>query len=399
MNGMQALSVAQLNMYVRALLDSDVNLRSILVRGEVSNYTRNARSGHVYFTLKDSGAAIKAVMFCSNADKLDFRPEDGMRVLVFGRVTLYERDGAYQLYVERMVHEGLGAAYLEFLRLKDKLQGEGLFAAEHKKPIPKYPERIGVITSSTGAALQDILSVCSRRYPAAEIIVCPCSVQGDDCPSSVMRALERLDDGTMDVIIIARGGGAYEDLSGFNDEALAKAVYAASTPIISAVGHETDFTVLDFVADARAPTPSAAAELATPSIAELVSWLDALCFRCIGALQRRLNESYSRVDSAAVRISPVRTLAEKTAKLDYMCDKILTCIVNRLQRERMTVDKLSASVNACRPMAALMHGYGLVRAQDGRNVSSVDMVSRGDRLSVRLKDGEIYCVAERTEKL
>ena len=259
------LTVSQVNFFIKSLLEGDGRLQNVLISGEISNFTDHYRSGHLYFSLKDDKSVLKAVMFASAARRLKFRPKDGMKVLIRGRVSVYEPSGQYQLYAEDMQPEGMGALSLAFQQLKDRLSQEGLFDADHKREIPAFPQRIGVITSPTGAAVQDILQITGRRWPLAEIILAPVLVQGEQAPGQIVEALQEMDRRrACDVIILGRGGGSLEDLWAFNEEAVARAVYACTIPVVSAVGHETDFTICDFAADLRAPTPSAAAELCTP---------------------------------------------------------------------------------------------------------------------------------------
>jgi len=265
---MTVLTVSQLNRYVKAVIEEDKRLCDLYIKGEISNFTRHFKSGHCYFSMKDEGGLVKAVMFKSNAGDLRFEPENGMSVLVRAHLGVFERDGAYQLYVTDMQPEGAGAAAVAFEQLKQRLFSKGLFDDAHKKPLPAFPRRIGVVTSQTGAALQDIINVISRRYPVCELLTAHADVQGENAASALVSALKMLDE-RCDVIIIGRGGGSAEDLRAFNDEALAYAVYEAKTPVVSAVGHEVDYTICDFVADLRAPTPSVAAELVTPSAQEL----------------------------------------------------------------------------------------------------------------------------------
>ena len=266
------LTVSQINFYIQSIVDNDPRLKSVFVCGELSNFTRHYKSGHLYFSLKDDKSLIKAVMFSSAASRLRFAPSDGMKVIVRGRISVYEPSGQYQLYVEDMQPDGAGALALAYEQLKSKLEKEGLFDSRHKKPIPQFPKKVGVITSPTGAARRDIENIISRRYPCAEIILYPVTVQGDTAPAQLVNAVEYMD-GKSDVVIIGRGGGSAEDLWAFNDERLARTIYDCNTPVISAVGHETDFTICDFVSDLRAPTPSAAAELAVPDREELFGFL------------------------------------------------------------------------------------------------------------------------------
>ena len=300
----EVITVSALNQYVKTLLDANDILFDLALRGEIANFVQNARSGHCYFSLRDASASVKAVMFRSDARRLGFRPEEGMKVVVRCRATLYERDGAFQIYVNEMFPDGIGAAQLAFEQLKAKLEQEGLFAVEHKKPLPTYPKCIGVVTSKTGAALQDIRNVIGRRWPAAKLLLCPVNVQGFEAAQQVADAIGKLDkSGRVDEIIVARGGGSREDLWVFNAEVIARAAYRCKVPLISAIGHEIDFTILDFVADRRAPTPSAAAELAVPDRAELLRALSQLEQGCQSAMQRRLDAASGRLMMAEQQLS------------------------------------------------------------------------------------------------
>ncbi|MBR6789350.1 MAG: exodeoxyribonuclease VII large subunit, partial [Oscillospiraceae bacterium] len=263
------LTVSQINQYLKQTLDEDVQLKSIFIRGEISNFTHHLKSGHFYFTLKDAKSAIKAVMFKWNASQLRFKPSNGMSVIIFGSVQFYERDGVCQIYCTDMQPDGIGALYTAYEQLKAKLEGEGLFDPSHKKQLPAFPKRIGVITAKTGAALQDVINILSRRYPLGELVLIPALVQGEQAPASICTALKQAENAELDLLIVGRGGGSIEDLWAFNDERVARTVYACPIPVISAVGHETDYTICDFVADLRAPTPSAAAELAVPDCSVL----------------------------------------------------------------------------------------------------------------------------------
>ena len=275
------VTVSQVNSYLKQRISEDENLSGLFIRGEISNFTNHLKTGHFYFTLKDEMSAIKAVMFRGSAQYVRFRPENGMSVIVFGRVGFYERDGVLQVYCEDMQPDGIGALSLAFEQLKDKLEKEGLFSIEHKKPLPRFPRKIAVITAKTGAALQDILNILGRRYPVTEVVLLSALVQGDQAPDSIVSCFQRLQGRTdIDVVILARGGGSLEDLWAFNSEKVAKAIYSCEIPVISAVGHEVDYTIADFVADYRAPTPSAAAEVVAPDIRELESALDNISVGC-----------------------------------------------------------------------------------------------------------------------
>ena len=320
MNSSRILTVVQLNTYIKTLLDTDENLNNLYVVGEISNFTDHYRTGHYYFTLKDENAVIKCVMFRGANSRLRFKPENGMRVVVRGRVSVYERDGQYQLYADDMQPDGLGALNLAFEQLKKRLEAEGLFNAEHKQPIPRYPSRIGVITSPTGAAVRDITNVLSRRFPSSVMVFCPVQVQGDSAAGQIADAIRRFNAGPYaDALIVGRGGGSIEELWAFNEEQVARAVFDSKIPIISAVGHETDFTICDFVADLRAPTPSAAAELAVPDTFEQKTLLSSLTYRMgkavsssIDALRRELE----RLKSSPGLSSPVGSVQNHRIRLD-----------------------------------------------------------------------------------
>lgn len=328
------LSVSQLNRYIKMNFDADENLANIFISGEISNFTNHYRTGHLYFTLKDDSAAVRAVMFNSSAKRLKFMPEDGMKVIARGRVSVYEASGQYQLYVDDMQPDGVGALNLAYEQLKEKLQKEGLFSEHHKKPLPPYPEKVGVITSPTGAAVRDIINVLGRRFPYAEIVFCPVLVQGDGAHLQLTDAVNMFNsERAADVIIIGRGGGSIEDLWEFNDEGLARAVYNSEIPVISAVGHETDFTICDFVADMRAPTPSAAAELAVPDANELQYALSALKNRMFLNVSSGIADRRSRLEyltSKGALKSPDEMLSNRSQRLDTAFSKMLSSYENRI---------------------------------------------------------------------
>lgn len=384
-----AISVGELNGYIKNIFDKDARLASISVFGEISNFTQH-KSGHLYFTLKDADGQIRAVMFRSRAISLKFRPEAGMRVTVQGAVSVFPRDGTYQLYVNSMSPDGVGALYLAYEEMKRRLFAEGLFDEAHKRPIPKYPMRIGVITSPTGAAVRDIINVIGRRFPAATIYLYPVKVQGEGAARELISAVDYFDRSRLcDTVIIGRGGGSIEDLWEFNSEELARRIYSASVPIISAVGHETDFTICDFVSDLRAPTPSAAAELCVPDIRELYQRLDGYAERACASVQRGISGMRDRIlalADAARRSGPQAVIQRRRETLDFTRDKLLTLLGASLERKKSaflsTVDKLSA----LNPLSVLKRGYSVAEAQ-GKVVSSVSDVSVGDTVTVRLSDG------------
>ena len=387
----EIFSVSVLNEYIKNIFENNRTLSSVTVRGEISNFT-NHRSGHLYFSLKDSDGQIRAVMFRSRAQGLKFMPESGMKVIVHGSVTVYPRDGSYQIYVSSMQPDGIGALYLAYEQLKARLAEEGLFDSIHKKPIPMYPHRIGVITSPTGAAVRDIINVTGRRYPMADIYLYPALVQGAGSEDSLVSALDYLDKSALcDVIIIGRGGGSIEDLWSFNSEKLARRIFDAETPIISAVGHETDFTICDFVADMRAPTPSAAAEIAVPDRRELMLRVDQLDERLASALIRsvqrareRLNLLSDRAGADGVR----RMLDVKRDEVNYLREKSALLIRSMLQAKRDSLSASAAKANALSPLSTLSRGYS-VAEKGNAIIKSVNELSKGDRLTLIMNDGKL----------
>ena len=349
------LRVSQLNRYIKMNFDADENLANIFISGEISNFTNHYRTGHLYFTLKDDSAAVRAVMFNSSAKRLKFMPEDGMKVIARGRVSVYEASGQYQLYVDDMQPDGVGALNLAYEQLKEKLQKEGLFSEQHKKPLPPYPEKVGVITSPTGAAVRDIINVLGRRFPYAEIVFCPVLVQGDGAHLQLTDAVNMFNsERAADVIIIGRGGGSIEDLWEFNDEGLARAVYNSEIPVISAVGHETDFTICDFVADMRAPTPSAAAELAVPDANELQYALSALKNRMFLNVSSGIADRRSRLEyltSKGALKSPDEMLSNRSQRLDTAFSNMKT--VSEAKKLNLYLPQLRCqSLTLCRCLCA-----------------------------------------------
>lgn len=395
----RALSVSQLNLYVKSVLESDGNLRSVFVRGEISNYTRNARSGHAYFSLKDAGASVRVVMFSSAVEKLKFSPADGMSVVVSGKVGLYERDGQYQLSAFSMEPEGVGAVYMVFRQLCRKLSSEGLFDERFKKPIPIFPRKIGVITSSTGAAIRDIISVSRRRFSGIPLYIRPISVQGDSCAEDARRAIEFFNcNFPVDVILLARGGGSYEDLAGFNDEKLARAIFASEIPIISAIGHEIDFTVADYVADLRAPTPSAAAELAVPLRTDLEAQILQTKNACRVAFLARLDAEEQNLKTLHYRLNFSAFLEKRKGEIGVLAYRTKVAFLHALHKKEADLRTVTGKIQALSPLATLMRGYAIVY-KDGKRIFRVSDVHRGDALKIRMKDGEIDCVAEKNTTL
>lgn len=389
------LSVSQLNRYIKMNFDADENLANIFISGEISNFTNHYRTGHLYFTLKDDSAAVRAVMFNSSAKRLKFMPEDGMKVIARGRVSVYEASGQYQLYVDDMQPDGVGALNLAYEQLKEKLQKEGLFSELHKKPLPPYPEKVGVITSPTGAAVRDIINVLGRRFPYAEIVFCPVLVQGDGAHLQLTNAVNLFNsERAADVIIIGRGGGSIEDLWEFNDEGLARAVYNSEIPVISAVGHETDFTICDFVADMRAPTPSAAAELAVPDANELQYALSALKNRMFLNVSSGIADRRSRLEYLASKgalKSPDEMLSNRSQRLDTAFSKMLSSFENRIGGKKVEFISAATALSKLDPMSVLMRGFAFVSDKSGKNVFSSQSLAKGDKINVRFHDGSAVC--------
>ena len=389
------LSVSQLNRYIKMNFDADENLANIFISGEISNFTNHYRTGHLYFTLKDDSAAVRAVMFNSSAKRLKFMPEDGMKVIARGRVSVYEASGQYQLYVDDMQPDGVGALNLAYEQLKEKLQKEGLFSELHKKPLPPYPEKVGVITSPTGAAVRDIINILGRRFPYAEIVFCPVLVQGDGAHLQLTNAVNLFNsERAADVIIIGRGGGSIEDLWEFNDEGLARAVYNSDIPVISAVGHETDFTICDFVADMRAPTPSAAAELAVPDANELQYALSALKNRIFLNVSSGIADRRSRLEyltSKGALKSPDEMLSNRSQRLDTAFSKMLSSYENRIGGKKVEFISAATALSKLDPMSVLMRGFAFVSDKNGKNVYSSQALAKGDKINVRFHDGSAVC--------
>ena len=386
-----AFTVSELNAYIKNIFENDRTLRAVTVRAEISNLTRHS-TGHIYFTLKDPEGQIRAVMFRSNAMRMAFMPESGMKVTVHGQISVYPRDGTYQIYVFSMQPDGIGALYLAYEQMKERLSAEGLFDQAHKKPIPKIPERIGVITSPTGAAVRDIINVITRRFPLAKIYLYPALVQGEGAEQSLICALDYLDSsGLCDVVIIGRGGGSIEDLWAFNSERLARRIYAATVPIISAVGHETDFTICDFVADMRAPTPSAAAEIAVPDKKEIMIRLDGYNERCTSALRSLAKASRERLTALLER----EALTDPSSLLDKKNDAV-TGLYERASRSALAiVDRavaefsiLAQKLNALSPLSVLSRGYSVVD-KGGEVIKRKEQLSSGDEIKIRLTDGDV----------
>lgn len=388
------LSVSQLNRYVKSIIEQDRNLQTVFVQGEISNFTNHYKTGHFYMTIKDEFSSVKAVMFKTANTRLKFMPENSMSVIIRGRVSVFERDGQYQLYIDDMQPDGTGALSLAFEQLKAKLAKEGLFDSERKKPIPAYPMRVGVVTSPTGAAIRDIINVISRRFPLAELILCPVAVQGEYAASQIKAAIELFNvEKAADVLIVGRGGGSVEELWSFNEEIVARAVAASKIPIISAVGHETDFTICDFAADLRAPTPSAAAELAVPD-----------CFQqkeMLSAAYRRINSAVAdRIGVECARIERNKNMLQLLSPRNYIDNLVVRCdrasaAMDSAVRHEVTVrakefSSLCAKLEAMSPLKILARGYS-VASKQGRIISDIGSVEAGDMINVKVSGGDIEC--------
>ena len=389
-----ALTVSQLNLYIKMMFESDSRLKKICVVGEISNFVNHFKTGHCYFSLKDEKSAIKAVMFAGNAQFLKFRPEDGMRVYITGRVSVFERDGVYQIYAETMEPEGFGALMIAFEQLKKKLFAEGLFDSENKKELPEFPRKIGVITSPVGAAVQDVLNVLARRYPLVEVVFCPVAVQGVNCAKEnilALKALNRRKD--IDVIILGRGGGSIEDLWGYNDEQLVREIAASKIPVITGIGHETDFTLCDFAADMRAPTPSAAAEISVPDIEELWQITDNLVFRYEKAVDCYLQNLTSVNDNLSLRLellNPRKIIENRmNATLIYK-ERLNSAVNNILSRQEANLKMLSEKLRLLNPLLMIEKGY-IPAFVNEKRVLKAQEIHSGDEITLEFSDGKVHC--------
>ena len=388
------LTVSQLNRYMSFKLKEDTKLRGLLVKGEISGFTHHMRTGHFYFTLKDGTSSVKAVMFSSYAGSLKFMPQSGMNVIVMGSLQVFERDGVYQLYVTDIQPDGIGAQYLAFEQLKEKLAAEGLFEPIYKKPLPKFPKRIGIVTAKGGAALRDILNILGRRYPLCEAVIFPCVVQGEYAVDSICEALEFADSSGCDVIICGRGGGSPEDLFAYNSEKIARTVFAMNTPVISAVGHETDTTLIDFVSDLRAPTPSAAAELAVPDTASLSASVDsyknALDNAFATAIARKRHELMT-IESELKNYAPSAALSAMREKLASNEIRLSEAMKSCIEKKKAVIGSRAAALDSLSPLKIMSRGYSLVY-KENELIKSADELSEGDRITVKFADNEASAV-------
>ncbi len=396
----KTLTVSELNNLIKALIDSEPLLGKVCVRGELSNY-KIYPSGHHYFTLKDAESSLRCVMFKSSASKLRFRPESGMGVTAFGRVSVFPRDGAYQLYCTDLIPEGTGDLQIAYEQLKAKLAAEGLFDPSHKKPLPAFPKKIAIITSSAGAAVHDMIRILGRRWPMTKVILLPVRVQGVEAPPEIVGAIRYANKHKVaDLIITGRGGGSIEDLWAFNDERVARAIYESELPVISAVGHEPDVTISDFVADVRASTPSNAAELAVPDVYEMRELLENLSIRKTQAVRKKLSRLSTRLEdlkSRRVLHDPMSYVDTKRSELDYVRDRLIAAAdrVNAAKRNRFVA--LAAALDAMSPLKVMSRGYAIAADARGELIRSVEDVKPKDKIRLLVRDGVIKCTAEESE--
>lgn len=385
-------AVSEVNEYIKNMLDTDERLNALFIRGELSNY-KVYPSGHHYFTLKDETGALRCVMFRSSAVRLRFRPENGMKVIAFGRITVFPRDGAYQLYCADLTPDGVGDLHVAFEQLKAKLLEEGLFAREHKKPLPPFPHRIAIITSGAGAAIMDMLRILGKRYPLSKVLILPVRVQGAEAPAEIAGAIRYANRWKIaDVIITGRGGGSIEDLWAFNDERVARAIYASEIPVVSAVGHEPDMTISDFVADVRAATPSNGAELVAPDKEELRKRLAHTQARMAAAVERQLSLSRQRLEALAgkrVLQSPMNYLQDKRMTLEYSRERLSSASQRLMQAKREQFVRLTAKLDAMSPLKVLSRGYSVVRTEDGSVLRRAADARLGDRIQIDLMQGTL----------
>ena len=386
------LSITQLNEYIRSRMDSDPLLAQVAVRGEISNY-KLYPSGHHYFTLKDESGALKCVMFKGNAMRLRFRPENGMKVIAMGKVSVYPRDGAYQLYCTAMAMDGVGDLYAAFEQLKRKLEAQGLFDPAHKKPLPKYPQTIGIVTSSAGAAVHDMLRILRKRFPLSCVRLLPVRVQGVEAPGEIAGAIRYANFHKLaDLLIVGRGGGSIEDLWAFNDERVAYAIYESEIPVISAVGHEPDVTISDFVADLRAATPSNAAELAVPDQEVLYQMLDSMSSAMATALKRQLTAArrhYQLLSAHPALQSPENYLIQRRKSLEMLTNRLASAQLQLISGRKQRYIAMTAKLDAMSPLKVLTRGYAMVQGGEGEVLRSVDQVQPGDKIKISVSDGEI----------
>lgn len=395
----QILTVSQVNGYLKQLLDEDVQLKSIFIRGEISNFTNHLKTGHYYFTLKDQKASIKGIMFKWNTQHLRFMPQNGMNVIIFGSVQLFERDGICQIYCADMQPDGVGGLYMAFEQLKEKLDRQGVFDEEHKKPLPPMPSRIGVITAKTGAAIHDILNILSRRYPIGEVVLIPALVQGENAPDSICDAIGKAEELDLDVLIVGRGGGSLEDLWAFNDERVAYAIYNCTIPVISAVGHEVDYTIADFVADLRAPTPSAAAELVAPDVQNIMQAAALMGQELKTAMLDILRDKSDELEALRNHLqakSPEAVVERSEEQLGSLNNRLTAAAEQAAKVKSITFMGLAGKLEALSPLKVLTRGYSITFLGE-KTIASVKEVADGDEIRTQVSDGTIVSTVTKTE--
>lgn len=415
------ITVSQLTRYIKFKIDNDEHLNHVFLKGEISNFKAHTR-GHYYFTIKDENSRINAIMFASNANKLKFLPEDGMKIMVTGRISVYEATGGYQIYVEEMVEDGVGNLYIQYEQLKKKLEQEGLFKKEHKKEIPKIPQKIGIITAPTGAAIKDILSTIKRRWPIAETILFPSLVQGISAAPEIVKQINKAQEYDLDILIIGRGGGSIEDLWCFNDEEVARAIYQSKIPTISAVGHEIDFTIADFVADLRAPTPTGAAEMAVPNQDDIKNYLNQINIRLVKSLNHLITNQKDKLEAlkqSYILKNPIAIYEIKEQKFDTLYEKLFLVMDSILKNNRSNYDNTISKLEYCiekivennknryinslnkleilNPLLTIKRGYTITRSKN-KVITSINDVKPQDKIEIELQDGILHTVVEEKEK-
>jgi exodeoxyribonuclease VII large subunit len=389
------ITVGALNKYLKTYIDSDPFLQTIYLKGELSNFKAHT-SGHYYFTIKDETSRVKAVMFAFNNRKLPFQPQDGMKVLITGQISVYEASGSYQVYVEEMLEDGLGNLFIAYEQLKKKLQAEGLFDYIHKKKIPKIPSRVGIITAPTGAAIKDIISTIKRRYPLCETILFPSLVQGSEAKDDLVWQLKRAEDYHLDVLIIGRGGGSIEDLWAFNEESVARAIFACPIPIVSAVGHEIDFTISDLVADLRAPTPTGAAEIVVPNITDILNYISQVKIRISEAIKNKIEQEQlklTQLKTAYVLKKPLAIYEIKGQKLDNLVERLVSIMTNKITYAKSNCFNLIKQLEILNPLKVIKRGYAVVKKQ-AVTVSMVNKLKIDDLIDIYLKDGLVKAMVK-----
>jgi len=383
------LTVSALTRYIKYKIDTDENLQTVFIKGEISNFKAHS-TGHLYFSIKDDSSKINAIMFSTNAKKLNFTPIDGTKVLIAGRISVYETTGNYQVYVNEMIEDGVGNLYIAFEKLKSQLAEEGLFDEKYKKKIPKYPEKIGVVTANTGAAIKDILSTIKRRYPIAQVILFPSLVQGDNAKDDIVKNIKLANNYDLDVLIVGRGGGSIEDLWPFNEEIVARAIFDSKIPIISAVGHEVDYTIADFVADLRAPTPTGAAEMAVPNLVDLVKYIEQFKIRLNESILKQYNVNKIYLESlknSYVLKNPLVLYENKKQKIDLMNEKLNSIINIKLENKKIKIDNLIDKLNLVNPLNVLKRGYALPYKDN--KIVNINDINKNDDLTIKLHNGKI----------